>query len=481
MSTAPVRVRFAPSPTGFMHLGNVRAALMNFLFARQKQGTFILRLEDTDPERNVDPGGKHILDDLAWLALAYDEGPGKGGPYAPYLQSERSSFYQEYLAVLQKKGVVYPCFCSVEELEKKRERQRALRLPPRYDRSCLRLTDSKREALLQQKAPFVWRFKLDDIVLEVYDMAHGKLSYNLNHFSDFALTRQDGSFTFIFANFVDDLTMQITQVIRGEDHLTNTALQAALYRAFDHACPIFWHLPIIVNSQGKKLSKRDFGFSLTDLRQGGFLPEAVCNYLAIIGKSFSQEIMSLEELITIFDFTSVTSTGHIQYDTDKLRWVNHQWIQRLAPLALLDRIRPYLRHAYAEADSIPEEKLNTLVALVQPELTLLHDIVPALAFYFRKPHLTPTELNHCSSGAYEVIKEAITRQQHPFSPEEFLAQAQYISKERKLPTQELFATLRLALTGSLKGPRIKDLMSALSNHEVLERLETFLINCRKLA
>lgn len=321
-SINPVRVRFAPSPTGLMHLGNVRSALMNFLFARQKKGSFILRLEDTDTQRNFDPNGKQIMADLAWLGLFYDEGPDIGGPCGPYMQSERAAIYGEYLRQLEVKNKVYKCFCTSEELEKKRQRQIALKTPPRYDRSCARLNAQESEELSKTK-PFIWRFNLEDETekhIEITDLARGTVKYDLKHFSDFPLTRQDGSFTFIFANFVDDVTMLITHIFRGEDHLTNTALQALLYRTFEVKLPLFWHLPIICNSTGKKLSKRDFGFSLGDLHKGGFLPEALNNYLTIIGGGvFKQEVMDMNQLIDAFNFEEINSTGAVKYDLEKLR------------------------------------------------------------------------------------------------------------------------------------------------------------------
>ena len=306
MNIGHVRVRFAPSPTGFMHLGNVRAALVNYLFARQKNGTFILRIEDTDQQRNVDPEGRQIIADLNWLNLTYQEGPLVGGPYAPYYQSERTPLYQEHLELLKKQARVYRCFCTAEELEKKRQRQLALKMPPRYDRACLKLSAQEIEKNLAEHKPFIWRFKLSDQIIQVTDLARGTITYDLKHFSDFPLTRQDGSFTFIFANFVDDLTMKISHIFRGEDHLSNTGVQAALYEAFSAPLPLFWHLPIMSNAEGKKLSKRDFGFSLNDLRTAGFLPEAIDNYLAIIGGgTFTQEIMSLEELAKNLDFSKM--------------------------------------------------------------------------------------------------------------------------------------------------------------------------------
>src|SRR5581483_5841986 len=240
-----VRVRFAPSPTGMMHLGNVRTALINFLFAHQKNGTFILRIEDTDAQRMLDPNAQQILADLEWLGLHYDEGPLTQGPYAPYFQSQRSSVYEETRALFESKNLIYRCFCTEQELAKKRDRQIALKLPPRYDRTCAHLSADQIKENIDANMPFIWRFKLNhERSITITDLAHGTITFDLSHFSDFPISRQDGSFTFMFANFVDDYLMKITHIFRGEDHLSNTANQAAMFDALNIPLPIYWHMPI---------------------------------------------------------------------------------------------------------------------------------------------------------------------------------------------------------------------------------------------
>lgn len=356
----PIRLRFAPSPTGMMHLGNIRTALMNALFACKNNGSFVLRIEDTDAARNFDPGALNIIQDLTWLGLTYDEGPGKGGPYAPYFQSERAPLYQKSLDQLIAKNAVYRCFCSPEELDKQRTRQIALKKPPRYDRTCLQLSADAINKKLDQKIPFIWRYLLDHTQqISINDLAHGPINFDLKNFSDFPLTRGDGSFTFIFANFVDDMLMNMTHVIRGEDHLTNTACQAVLFHAFNATIPTFWHLPILCNVEGKKLSKRDFGFSLRDLKNNGFLPEAIINYLAIIGGgSFANEVMSFDQLAQAIDFDHINATGQVKFDPEKLRWMNNKWIARISAQELYDRCLPYLTQAYPNLHNIDTEQLN---------------------------------------------------------------------------------------------------------------------------
>lgn len=473
MNKSPVRVRFAPSPTGMMHLGNVRTALMNYLFAQQKQGTFIVRIEDTDFERNYDPEAKQILADLAWLGLDYQEGPVLGGPHDPYFQSMRTQIYLDKLQQFEQKNLVYRCFCTKEELDKKRQRQLALKLPPRYDRACLDINAQDLENRLRTGQPFIWRFKLnqDEAVL-VHDLAHGTISFDMKSFSDIPLTRQDGSFTFMFANFVDDVLMEITHVLRGEDHLSNTAGQVAMYLASGLTPPIFWHLPIICNALGAKLSKRDFGFSLQDLRAAGFLPDALVNYLAIIGGSFKQEIMSLKELAQAMPFDQINPTSQIKYDVEKLRWINHKWINQYSPDQLTALCLPYLQKAYAHAHTLPFETLQALITLVKTDLTTLADSVTMLEFYFKAPTLTKEMFAQVKHEELATIIALL--EQHPLSSasdnNEFLDTIKRAALQNNITNKVLFVTLRIALTGKPHGLGLQDLINTLGTAESQRRL-----------
>jgi len=467
------RVRFAPSPTGTMHLGNVRAALINALFARQHGGTSILRIEDTDPKRAFDPNAQHILENLAWLGISYDEGPHVGGPYTPYFQSQRHATYQHYFELLYEKGYVYRCFASPEELEEKRERQRALGLPPRYEREGLKLSEEDIAHKLANNVPYVWRFKLPDTSITIYDMARGNITYDLTHFGDFAITRQDGSFTFMFANFVDDYIMGITHIFRGEDHLSNTALQAALYATFHADVPTYYHLPIIANQEGKKLSKRDFGFSLTDLRESGFLGEAVCNYLAILGSSFEQEIMDFSDMTQHVHINKHSPTGTIHYDVDKLRWINQQWIQRLDAADVAQRCRPFLEHAYpSSVTATSDDELTRLIATLHTDLTTLYDAVNVFAFYFTTPEIPQAWLAHYEHSQYQAflkhLYEQIDWQQ---DPETVFSHLKQIIQEHGYRMRSILTLIRLALIGKPQGPGIKDILSLLSPETVQERLK----------
>lgn len=452
-----VRVRFAPSPTGFMHLGNVRAALLNYLIARQRNGTFILRIEDTDQQRLIDVGAQQIFKDLEWLGLTYTEGP--------YFQSERSTIYADYLAQFKAKNLIYRCFCTAEELEKKRERQIVLKKPPRYDRSCLLLDAQTGEEKSAAGIPFIWRFKLPDAEETITDIARGTITFAFSNFSDPTLTRQDGSFTFLFANFVDDVDMRITHVIRGEDHLSNTAVQSALYRAQGAPLPTFWHLPIMCNAEGQKLSKRDFGFSLTDLHAAGYLPEAITNYLATIGGSFAEEILSLEEIARTVDLEAIASAGTVRYDPAKLAWLNKKWIERLSSDALVERADHILLNAIPESGAYPAPSRHALIARFKGEYTTLADVPRVLSFVWRRP---APESSWRSTPTYQAIA-AYTEQ--PFDSGKDLYQALAgLSKSSGIPAKEFFGSLRTALIGAPTGPALLDIIETLGVEEAQRRL-----------
>lgn len=466
MAKADIRVRFAPSPTGIMHIGNSRTALLNYLFAKQKDGTFVLRIEDTDPSRNFDPGAKIIMADLAWLGLNPDEGP--------YYQSERQKLYQEKLQELIDKGLVYRCFCSEKELAQKRDRQRALKLPPRYDRTCANLSQDEIAKRLDQHMPFIWRFKLDhDKTVTITDLARGPISFQLKNFSDFPLTRADGSFTFMFANFVDDMMMKMTHVFRGEDHQSNTASQGALYEAFGAPLPIFWHMPMLSNIDGKKLSKRDFGFSLHDLRDAGYLPQAINNYLAISGGSYAQEIMSMDELIKAIDCDNPHSTGAIKYDVEKLRWVNHQWINRLSADDLAAAALPFLIKEYPQAESMDQKKLADILQILKTDLHTLKEVPEIMGFYFDAPDLSIVDMQGCVLPEFRApLHQLISDHLDGIAESDaFLESLKKGAKEHSIPFKQLFWALRLALMGAVHGPGIAELITILGPQESKKRIE----------
>ncbi|KKT24080.1 MAG: Glutamate-tRNA ligase [candidate division TM6 bacterium GW2011_GWF2_43_87] len=461
MNTNEVRVRFAPSPTGLMHIGNVRIALFNALFAKHNKGTFVLRIEDTDASREVDPGGIKIIKDLEWLGLSYNEGP--------FFQSKRASLYQAYFARLLEKGLVYRCFETHEELEEKRQRQIARGLPPRYDRAALKLSDEQVNQFLAEGRPYVWRFKLLEGTAVIKDLAHGDVTFDFSHFSDFTLTRPDGSFTFIFANFVDDVDMRISHVIRGGDHLSNTAMQAALYQALEAPMPQFFHMPLLCGPDGKKLSKRDFGFSLEDLRSGGFLPVAINNYLGIMGGSFEDEVMDFEALVKAVRFDHLSAASQVRYDVEKLRWLNHKWMARISADERAAFVLPLIKQAYPAAAHYTVDQVRALLEPISGELTTLVDAPALLRFVFERPTFLVAgaePLNYMQHRAF--FKSVLSMPAD--TGVELLEKIKEMAKAEKRSLKEVLSLLRLALTGSPTGLGIAELGILLDVNEIRVRI-----------
>ncbi len=323
MNEEKIRVRFAPSPTGQLHLGNARTALFNYLYARKTGGTFVLRVEDTDLERSSAEAEEAILNDLRWMGLEWAEGPGRGGEYGPYRQSERREIYARYASELLEKGHAYRCYCTPEELEEKRKRSLARGVPPKYDGRCRNLKPEEEQAFAAEGRASSLRFKVETRRVDFEDLIKGRMSFEGQTLGDFIILRSDGTAAYNFAVVVDDALMQITHVIRGEDHLTNTPRQLLIYQALGWQPPKFAHPPMILGPDHSPLSKRHGATSVTYFREEGFLPEALVNYLALLGWSVDagQEIMSLEELSQKFSLGRVSRSSAI-FDIDKLQWVN---------------------------------------------------------------------------------------------------------------------------------------------------------------
>ncbi len=460
-----IRVRFAPSPTGAMHLGNIRVALMNYLFARQKNGKFILRIEDTDSDRNIDEAGLKILKDLKWLKINFDEGP--------IFQSDRTKLYQEQLDDLIANQKVYRCFCTQQELEQKRREQLESGLPPRYGRTCLHFSSDKIKQKIAAGEKFIWRFKInDEQVFSIKSICRESLVFEMKNFSDFALTRSDGSFTFLFANFVDDWLMKITHVIRGEDHISNTAMQAALFDAFAVPMPVFWHMPIICNQLGKKLSKRDFGFTLGELKDIGFLPEAICNYLAVIGGSFKEEVQSIDYLTHNFDFGNISSTGSIKYDVEKLRWLNHKWIEKINIKELVPLVIEFISDKIDVNKDISEKRISFLINKVKGDCKILLDFVDALKFCFEDPSIDRSALDAKNGQEKTDIFISVLEDNMKYidQRELFLDNLKDAGKYDSLSPKEIFGPLRYILTGKFQGLSIIDILKMLDSDQIVRRL-----------
>lgn len=470
---APVRVRFAPSPTGALHIGNVRAALFNYLFARHHGGAFILRIDDTDQGRDVPGAAASIARDLRRLGLDWDEGPDIGGPCGPYVQSVRMHLYAPYLERLLRDGAAYRCYCSRERLAALREAQRARGEPPRYDRRCLALADTERAALVD--APFVVRLRLPDEVCAFDDLVYGPQRHDLRHGDDPILTRSDGSLLYDLASVVDDHLMGITHIMRGDGWLATTPAHLTLFRALGWEPPHFAHLPQIVGPNRKKLGKRDGAKSLAAFLDAGYLPEALMNFLALLGWSPGDERTVLEpsELVARFDLDHVQRSPAL-FDTARLDWLNGMHIRRLAPGALAERCLPFAREAGLVDGAADRTRFDHLVALTQDRMRTLAEAPDLLAFFYRAPEVDRDVLLEKGPEALEaaalLVACAAALAATDFSAGALEGALRGLAKERALPIGQVFWLVRVAVTGRRAAPPLFDVLAALERETVLARL-----------
>ncbi len=378
-----IRTRFAPSPTGYMHVGNLRTALYAYLLAKKDGGTFILRIEDTDQERQVEGAVDIIYRTLAETGLVHDEGPDIGGPVGPYIQSQRRDIYRKYALELVEKGAAYYCFCDKERLDELRLVQEASKMPSKYDGHCRNLSKEEIEEKLRAGIPYVIRQKIPESGATVFeDAVFGTVSTPNDSLDDNVLLKSDGLPTYNFANVVDDHLMGITHVVRGTEYLSSAPKYNLLYEAFGWDIPVYVHCPPVMKDAHNKLSKRNGDASYEDLIAAGYLKEAVLNYIALLGWSpgGEQEVFTLPELVEAFDISGISKSPSI-FDTDKLRWLNGEYIRRLSPAAFYDMAKPYLDKAVTSA-SVDKK---AVAALLQPRCELLSDIPEQVDFFDRLP------------------------------------------------------------------------------------------------
>ncbi|MGH2356670.1 MAG: glutamate--tRNA ligase, partial [Candidatus Limnocylindria bacterium] len=376
----PLRVRMAPSPTGPLHIGTARTSLYNFLFARHEGGTYVLRIEDTDAARSSIEFERDLIDNLHWLGIAWDEGPQVAGgenigPYAPYRQSQRMELYAAEAQRLTEAGRAYRCWCTPEELEVVRRQQEARKEAPRYNRRCLNLTDAERAAFEAEGRTSVLRFKVEPEVIRFDDLIRGEVEFDNALLGDFVIVRADGVPLYHFTVVVDDEAMQVSHVVRGEDHLSNTPKHIGLIRALGYAEPRFGHIPLILMPDRSKMSKRKAQTAINAFREQGYLPEAMVNFLAFLGWSpgTEEEIFSLDELGARFELAKVHKGGAV-FDADRLDYLNGVYIRHLTHEQLALRLRPFVPREVADED------LLRIVPLVKERLVRLADIVELAGF-----------------------------------------------------------------------------------------------------
>jgi nondiscriminating glutamyl-tRNA synthetase len=490
------RVRIAPSPTGPLHLGTARTALFNFLFARHVGGTFILRLEDTDQARSTLGFEKDILAGLHWLGMEWDEGPAIGdaerpdralerGSYGPYRQMERLPRYAEAAERLLAEDVAYHCYCTPEELDAERKRQEAAKQSPRYNGRCAHLSAAERAAFEAEGRRPVVRFRIPaGRVIAFDDIVRGHVEIDTDALGgDLVIVRSDGTPLYHFTVAVDDAAMAITHVIRGEDHLSNTPKHILLFEALGVQIPQFGHLPLILNPDRTKMSKRKSQTAVADYRAQGFIPEAFVNYLAFLGWSTGteEEVLPLPELIERFDLGAVNSASAV-FDRGRLDWLNGQWIRRLAPDDLVDRLRPYLEAELATGriDRMPTDaEMTALLPVVQERLPTLAAVGDLVGFLFvdeldvDPALIVPKRWDAAATAANLAAARHIVADvgRVSWEAEEIEPPLRRLVDERGWKAGDLFMAIRVAVTGRTATPPLFDILVALGYERTLARLD----------
>jgi glutamyl-tRNA synthetase len=470
-----VRVRFAPSPTGKLHIGGARTALSNYLYARQHGGVHVLRIEDTDPERSRKEHEEQILRDLSWLGIGWDEGPDIGGPFGPYRQSERMDRYQAIIDDLLAKDLAYRCNATKEELDEMREAQRARGEDPRYDRR-------NRDARLGPDCgPHVIRLKLPvEGTTVVHDLIKGDVEVANTKLDDFVIQRTDGAPTYNFVVVVDDIDMNITHVVRGDDHINNTPKQIHVYRALNAELPRFAHLPMILGQDGSRLSKRHGHTSLGAYRELGIIKEAMLNYLARLGWSHGdQEIFDHDELVSLFGLEAIGKSG-AQWDMAKLTWLNETWIRRLEPADLAARSRPFLE---ARGLTLDDDRLEAAVVSVQKRASTLVDLAEQAEFYFVDAATLEYEEKatkkwwKAATGPLLADFAARLSALEDWSEAGMATMVEEFCTHHAIKMGKIAQPARIALTGRGQGPGLYEMLLGLGRDRSVRRVQRAADHC----
>lgn len=480
MNSQKIRVRYAPSPTGFLHIGGARTALFNYLFAKKNEGDFILRVEDTDLERNVEGGELSQIQDLEWLGIVADESPLKPNPsYAPYRQMERLSTYQAYAQQLLNEGKAYYCYCSEHELEQSREEQLSRGVvAPQYDRRCLRLSEHDKQQMIAEGRQPVIRLKLEDHkVFTFNDLVRGEVSFNNDDIGDWVLVKSNGIPTYNYAVVIDDHLMAISHVFRGEEHLSNTPKQLQLYDYFGWTPPQFGHMTLIINEQGKKLSKRDLSIVqfMSQYRALGYVPEAIFNFILLLGwaPEGTQEIFTKDQAIAAFDPARLSRSPSF-FDVQKLNWINAQYIKASTADAYRTMVSPFLKRLN-NPEGWSLSLLESIAFLFKEQILFGEQLLSLM-----QPILTPSRDWDEEASAILAMPEAKVvlnqvvhhlQNQSTMTPDDVKAMMKAIQLETGIKGKPLFMPIRLALTGQLHGVEMAQLIPVLGVSHVLERIK----------
>lgn len=478
---APIRVRIAPSPTGDPHVGTAYIGLLNYIYARQRGGKFVLRIEDTDRTRFVPTSEQMIFDSLRWLGLTWDEGPDVGGPHGPYRQSERTEIYRQHADLLLANGTAYRCFCTAEELEAVRKQQIAAKLPPRYPGTCRNLTSEQIAANEAANKAFVIRLAVpprgNDITASTTfrDELRGDITFDHNNVDDQVLMKSDGFPTYHLANVVDDHLMEITDVIRAEEWISSTPKHVLLYKAFGWQIPRFWHMPLLRNLDKSKISKRKNPVSLIYYRDSGYLPEAIINFLGLMGGGMPADInggteqFTLAEMVEHFVFTNIRLGGPV-FDLTKLKWLNGEYLRKLTPEQFFHEVRTRV---------FSDDYLRQISALMQTRIETLAQFGDLTSFFFRDDVLPPQEVFLPKKRTLEETITFATDQLAVLEATDWTHEAlepalKKLGEEKSWSVKENFMLLRAIITGSTMSPPLLESMIVFGKARSLDRVRRFL-------
>lgn len=473
-----IRVRFAPSPTGYLHVGGLRTALYNFLFARKNNGRFILRIEDTDRSRYVEGAVENLITSLKWCGLEYDEGPDIGGDYGPYMQSQRLDIYQKYAQELILKGHAYYCFCSAERLENLRKEQQQLKLPQaKYDKRCLHLSKSEIEEKLELEIPHVIRLNVEPnqkIIFE--DVIRGQVEFDSNSIDDQVLIKSDGYPTYHLANVVDDHLMKISHVIRGEEWLSSTPKHILLYDFFNWEKPIFAHLPLLLNPDRSKLSKRQGDVAVEDYRAKGYLKEALINFIALLGWNAGddKEFYYMNELIEKFSLERVNKSGAV-FDINKLNWLNAEHLRKKSNEEILIMLKEHIQKTEYADKSLDDNFLLSIIEAMKERVSFIHEFVDNCKYFYEPPkeyEQKAIEKNWKPETPQQLqkLRDSFMLLDNP-TKEDYENVLTKVAAKLNVGKGKLIHPLRLSVSGQSTGPGIFDLLFILGKDEVIKRID----------
>jgi glutamyl-tRNA synthetase len=477
MTNKDVRVRYAPSPTGYIHIGNLRTALYNYLFARHTGGKFILRVEDTDQARKVDGAVENLIATLKWAGIDYDEGPEKGGEYGPYYQSERLDIYKTHIDILLQKKKAYYCFCSAERLTALREEQQKQKMnQTKYDKLCLHLSDEEVASNIANGMPYVVRLNVDpSSTIKFKDEIRGDVEFSGEVVDDQVLIKSDNYPTYHLANVIDDHLMKVTHVIRGEEWLPSTPKHVLLYEAFGWDVPVFAHLPLLLNPDRSKLSKRQGDVAVEDYRKKGFLNEALINFIALLGWTAGddKEFYYIHELIKSFSLDRVNKSGAV-FDIEKLNWLNAEHLRRKSDSDLINMLREDLKSSKYSANDYPDEYLLKVIHAMKERVSFIQEFYEKGFYFFEEP----TEYEEAgvkkrwkaeSPGILKKFVEKLSAYENP-SKEDFESVLHETAAEMNVGNGNVIHPLRLAASGVSGGPGIFEILDIIGKEKTINRI-----------